>query len=732
MKNQKVNSKSNRQTNIKQPLIPDNIKSVSKNTNSTVSSFFACVYSIILTLGVIGCYTSAFNIKASLIVCSVTTLIFVTVVGLICALVKHKSKLFVSLSVILIAFIFTVLFSLSYIVEQARYFINCILKIYSAYLPVPAPVKPAELPQIDATAFLVVVAFIVSFIITVSLVRARRILPVLIITVALLVPCFILVNTLPALPAIISVVAILFSLYITTFLRRRNVKINGVASPIISVIMVITAIAVCIANPVDTYERSKWQEELLYELENLTGIEGNQRISDNDLKAKKYKKVGNSFEKTKFLNEIGPLELSDKKAMKIYTEKGGTVYLRGISYGDYDLNQWSLPHENRINEVPDEINSFTQTKTGNWNINKINIITERIEPVMYSTYYTDEIPEDFTVLGDVCISNDEKETSYSYNYQVDDGSGLYTVLSTNTYTNFVYENYLYLPELTRDSILRIAEEEGFELGYDAESMAKKVKNYVSEIGYYSLDTEQIPENKDFPIWFLTEAKSGYCVHYATTAAVMLRAFGVPARFVTGYVVNAKSGEWTTVTEKNAHAWVEYFDFDRGWIMLEATPSSFEIYENNEDNTTSTQATTQKPTAPSTKPTNPQSNNRNNKIKFSADMLLWLIPVAVVMAIGSIPLRCELIKRKRKREFTQGRNKSKAICIYRYIREISVHSTNIVPELIDEIALKAKFSNHSIEDKEVEILMKYAKESREELYRNSGKLKTLYLKFIKVI
>ena len=44
-----------------------------------------------------------------------------------------------------------------------------------------------------------------------------------------------------------------------------------------------------------------------------------------------------------------------------------------------------------------------------------------------------------------------------------------------------------------------------------------------------------PAQEDFAVYFLTEGKRGWCMHFATAAACMLRALDVPARYVSGYV-----------------------------------------------------------------------------------------------------------------------------------------------------------------------------------------------------
>ena len=51
---------------------------------------------------------------------------------------------------------------------------------------------------------------------------------------------------------------------------------------------------------------------------------------------------------------------------------------------------------------------------------------------------------------------------------------------------------------------------------------------------------------------------------------MLRALDIPARMVTGYLVDAKADAWVEVTGENAHAWAEYYSLGVGWVPLEAT------------------------------------------------------------------------------------------------------------------------------------------------------------------
>lgn len=98
---------------------------------------------------------------------------------------------------------------------------------------------------------------------------------------------------------------------------------------------------------------------------------------------------------------------------------------------------------------------------------------------------------------------------------------------------------------------------------------------------YSQELEPLPEGKDFAEYFLLEQKKGYCVHFATAGTLALRIYGVPARYVTGYVVFPEdfeeNGDGTftaSITDERGHAWAEVFDEEMGFEPVELTPPSY--------------------------------------------------------------------------------------------------------------------------------------------------------------
>jgi transglutaminase-like putative cysteine protease len=78
--------------------------------------------------------------------------------------------------------------------------------------------------------------------------------------------------------------------------------------------------------------------------------------------------------------------------------------------------------------------------------------------------------------------------------------------------------------------------------------------------------------------FLFETKQGFCEHYASSFAFLLRAAGVPARIVTGYQggeINPVD-EYMIVRQSDAHAWVEAWIQDRGWVRLDPTAAAWPV------------------------------------------------------------------------------------------------------------------------------------------------------------
>jgi transglutaminase-like putative cysteine protease len=87
---------------------------------------------------------------------------------------------------------------------------------------------------------------------------------------------------------------------------------------------------------------------------------------------------------------------------------------------------------------------------------------------------------------------------------------------------------------------------------------------------YTLSPPRI--ERDFVDAFLFDTRRGFCEHYASSFTFLMRAAGIPARVVTGYLGgerNPLSGNWV-VRQSDAHAWTEVWLAGRGWVRVDPT------------------------------------------------------------------------------------------------------------------------------------------------------------------
>ena len=71
--------------------------------------------------------------------------------------------------------------------------------------------------------------------------------------------------------------------------------------------------------------------------------------------------------------------------------------------------------------------------------------------------------------------------------------------------------------------------------------------------------------------FVERTRAGYCQHFAGAMTVMLRMLGVPARVAVGFTAGTWRGGVWTVTDYQAHAWVEAWFAGYGWLTFDPTP-----------------------------------------------------------------------------------------------------------------------------------------------------------------
>jgi transglutaminase-like putative cysteine protease len=88
--------------------------------------------------------------------------------------------------------------------------------------------------------------------------------------------------------------------------------------------------------------------------------------------------------------------------------------------------------------------------------------------------------------------------------------------------------------------------------------------------FYTLTPPRLAE--DSVDGFLFDTRRGFCGHFASAFAAMMRAVGIPARVVTGYqggTYNRFADYWI-VRQSDAHAWDEVWIDGHGWLRVDPT------------------------------------------------------------------------------------------------------------------------------------------------------------------
>lgn len=104
-------------------------------------------------------------------------------------------------------------------------------------------------------------------------------------------------------------------------------------------------------------------------------------------------------------------------------------------------------------------------------------------------------------------------------------------------------------------------------------MVTALTTYLQHNYRYSLQLGHVPPGRDPVDWFLFDAKIGYCEQFATAATLMLRSLGIPARLATGYSTGTYDPvlNQSVVRERDAHAWVEVWFPNDGWVPVDPSP-----------------------------------------------------------------------------------------------------------------------------------------------------------------
>ncbi|MDE7352476.1 MAG: transglutaminase-like domain-containing protein [Acetatifactor sp.] len=275
----------------------------------------------------------------------------------------------------------------------------------------------------------------------------------------------------------------------------------------------------------------------------------------------------------------------------------GTLYLKGFAGKDYGKDAWKADTDAHFREyyereglkLPED---FRHLVNIGWEAARAMqggepgrlAIQELGGSGSYSLYPCGAFLTDgYQVNSDGTCAR--RDTVYEFEYYLLEGHGRngrlpwgYSRLEQQ-YRQYVYDNYLEYP---REELAILTKQlENSDIRRDSiYQCVLDIAAFLEGQASYDLGAGNNPAGTDFVEYFLFESHSGYCMHFASAAVLILRYFGIPARYVTGYAVSpgkftqAGTGEWkATLTGENAHAWAEVYLDAVGWVPVEMTPGT---------------------------------------------------------------------------------------------------------------------------------------------------------------
>lgn len=503
-----------------------------------------------------------------------------------------------------------------------------------------------------------------------SVAKGQSSAPVILAAIPLPLMCLLVNSSTPNLFWLWVLVFALTMVLLTASTRFDDEKRGNRLTLFTALPVMLAVILLFVAVPKDAYtgaQRAKaWSDALL---------EGTfLRDAWDDFTGQNQEKQYSKEIRTISLANLTARSEDDATVLTITPGFSGTVYLRSSAYDTYDGKNWVSSKEGNTLPWP-SIQNYGESR-------EMIISTQYAHAMLYTPYYTISMDLNDTVRGK---ENENRLTYYSITYaEMRDESSFENLYPNKAETNHIVGGdyglqATSLPSRTKKWAQPLVDEITEGLG-NSYHKAKAIRQYVSRSASYDLEPAMMPSGeKDFAQWFLEEGESGYCVHFATAATVLLKAAGIPARYITGYMVTAQAGVATAVTSTNAHAWVEYWLPGWGWTILDPTPPA-------------------------------DSNYASNREKESDSS--WRLDARILVAIGiglAICLPVAIIAQwrirlsKKLRRLKKGDEKQQVISRYGRLQDLHILLKEDIDPAVTALAEKAKFSPHPMTKADVAVL-----------------------------
>ncbi len=595
-------------------------------------------------------------------------------------------------------------------------------------LAIPAlPLPDVEAGERSATKALLLIAGLYALLCSWTVQRAKSALALLLTAVPVFALCFIILQTPPAPWACVLVVGVLALILLTQQLRARQAGaahhlLFYLAAPLAALM---TLLAVLF--PADGYERAAWSNALQSAVTQATDKLTHFRfdVSGGQLQVPSAFAPGtlgsylwDSSVSGVDLSRLSPQRRLGRTVMHILTDEDERLYLRGVSMAVYEDDRWQALEASAYDAAgqcqtallaADLPQSASSASAG-----VMQIRTDLKSGILYTPYYPSRLPQSAQTHYDVYIDNPSQLTEYTIGYQPQRDTR-----PDAQYEAFVHTVYTQVPQTTRQALSQFLPQFDTPLALSDSSVVRiersmQVAQYVMQSARYDRNTPTMPAGEDFAAWFLLESETGYCVHFATATTLLLRCLDIPARYVTGYCVTPRAGEWTAVTSDDAHAWVEVYLDGVGWYRLETTPAAEAQPqpqpEQSAQNATETSGQIE-PEAKSDEKITQKMDENEAKMEQKHTVLhvfhavfSWIWPALIVIfALFSWRI---LVFSLRKAAFHNKNLTRRTIICFHHAQFFSHFSRRPIPQSLLELAQKARFSQHKLTAQEIAPLLAF--------------------------
>lgn len=568
----------------------------------------------------------------------------------------------------------------------------------------------------DTTLALCLMGCIVAFVCAWVICRRKTAFFALLTAALPVTACFVVTDTVPAPKYLYWLFAGVTLLLLSQLTRRKDPK-KGNLLTVLAAVPVVLAVAVLFWSvPQDTYRGQERAEQIMQNVQSWVEDLGEQGPAGTSTAVQQTVELD---KKGRLVQTHTPvMTVSARSNLSSEQDKTETLYLRQQGFQTYDGTSWSNEWGNDIYGWIrwDQMEQTAQV-----------MVTTRDQHLMkFVPYYAKNLidpAEGPNTQEDVVINfmgfaeNLQSEYGYTfYLYQLKEGAGSNAIDQEDGFhiefpIGIPSPDAIALPgktvEWAEDVVAPLIADR-----HTVQDRAEAIGAYVRGLARYDKNTARMPAGEtDFARWFVEEAESGYCVHYATTAAVLLRAAGIQAQYVEGYVTRVDLyGTAATVYEDQAHAWVEYYDPAVGWRVLEATPSEgvpthIRVPQGQTPNSP------QEPLTPPEQNT-PQQNPQQGQTKSLWKGWFWILgALALVMAVI---LQWQLRLRHLRRRLSRGTANQQAVQLWREIARLSKLRKRRPRQALYDLAQKAKFSQHALTEEELQQLQTALEDCRKAL------------------